>query len=252
MPILLPFLSISPPPYPPAHICPDSAPAPGSHSPTRRRSSCIPSTPLQTRSSLTSGSLVLPSRRGYRIPPTPQRSRPTLASWISSTGAYPPLLGPNYTRSAEACPCSSAPAIRSRVSHRGSRLERNMHVEEETGSHHWHRRLGRCQNGPVWHIAGGTGRDNWRRGAADWHWHPRHEDFRAQFWCAFYAKAGDISYQDREAIEIARLLGLFLVYGFDLLAAASGRERRGRKTRPDAYSCASRPLSCAAGLGREV
>jgi hypothetical protein len=48
-----------------------------------------------------------------------------------------------------------------------------------------------------------------------WLFHPSHDDLRRQFWKTFYGVTGDLSDDDRRAIEVGRVLGLFRTYGFD-------------------------------------
>ncbi|KAK1770068.1 hypothetical protein QBC33DRAFT_567425 [Phialemonium atrogriseum] len=45
--------------------------------------------------------------------------------------------------------------------------------------------------------------------------HPCHYSLWKEFWDTFYGVMGDLSDCDQRAIEIARILGLFLAYGFD-------------------------------------
>ena len=45
--------------------------------------------------------------------------------------------------------------------------------------------------------------------------HPNHEQLRMEFWKTFYELTGDLSDDDRQAIEVGRLLGLFRTHGFD-------------------------------------
>lgn len=51
--------------------------------------------------------------------------------------------------------------------------------------------------------------------SSSWHFHPGHERLRSQFWDTFYTVVGDLPDDDRRAIEVARVLGLFRSYGFD-------------------------------------
>ncbi|KAI5920905.1 hypothetical protein F4810DRAFT_702684 [Camillea tinctor] len=48
-----------------------------------------------------------------------------------------------------------------------------------------------------------------------WHFHPLHNTLRAQFWEEFYGDIGHVSDEDRRAIEIARMFGLFQTHGFE-------------------------------------
>lgn len=47
-----------------------------------------------------------------------------------------------------------------------------------------------------------------------WCYHPHHCSLRAQFWRTFEEAVGGVSEDDRRAIQIARMAGLFLQYGF--------------------------------------
>jgi len=48
-----------------------------------------------------------------------------------------------------------------------------------------------------------------------WHYHPQHHSLRELFWKTFEVEVGGISEHDKKAIQIARMAGLFLHYGFD-------------------------------------
>lgn len=48
-----------------------------------------------------------------------------------------------------------------------------------------------------------------------WLYHPKHEYLRDKFWETFYNVIGYLSDDDRRAIEVGRLFGLFRTYGFD-------------------------------------
>ncbi|KAI0408312.1 hypothetical protein F4802DRAFT_549313 [Xylaria palmicola] len=48
-----------------------------------------------------------------------------------------------------------------------------------------------------------------------WFFHPNHKNLRMQFWKTFYESIGYLSDDDRRAIEIGRIFGLFRTYGFD-------------------------------------
>ena len=48
-----------------------------------------------------------------------------------------------------------------------------------------------------------------------WLYHPKHEYLRDKFWETFNKIVGYLSDDDRQAIEIGRLFGLFRTYGFD-------------------------------------
>ena len=93
-------------------------------------------------------------------------------------------------------------------------LENNIHVDEATG----------CITGIDWahtivgpfgvSIAGletvlGV------QTMKEWHLHPNHIDLRKHFWETFYREIGHVSGEDRHAIEVARLFGLFRTHGFE-------------------------------------
>lgn len=50
-----------------------------------------------------------------------------------------------------------------------------------------------------------------------WHFYPSHKHLRKEFWKSFFAVTGDLSADDRQAIEIGRMFGLFRTHGFDRL-----------------------------------
>ena len=94
-------------------------------------------------------------------------------------------------------------------------FEMNIHVDEATG----------CITGIVdWADAiiapfgislGGLETILGVRTLSRWYFHPRHKYLRTQFWKTFYDFTGDLSENDRQAIEIGRIFGLFRTYGFD-------------------------------------
>lgn len=47
-----------------------------------------------------------------------------------------------------------------------------------------------------------------------WHYHPHHRALRDLFWQTFEAAIGGISGDNKQTIQIARIAGLFLRYGF--------------------------------------
>lgn len=47
-----------------------------------------------------------------------------------------------------------------------------------------------------------------------WHFHPHHLELRNLFWQTFEATVGRVSDDNKQTIEIARMAGLFLRYGF--------------------------------------
>lgn len=94
-------------------------------------------------------------------------------------------------------------------------LEMNIHVDENTG----------CITGIVdWADAmvtpfgtslGGLEIVLGVQTSSRWLFHPEHNFLRAQFWKTFYDLTGHISDDDKRAIEVGRLFGLFRTYGFD-------------------------------------
>lgn len=47
-----------------------------------------------------------------------------------------------------------------------------------------------------------------------WRYHPQYRALRGQFWETFEDAVGGVSASDKETIEIARMAGIFLQYGF--------------------------------------
>lgn len=95
-------------------------------------------------------------------------------------------------------------------------LEMNIHVDEETG---------RIAGVVDWADAytAPFGLSLWgletllgvQTSSSGWKWHPDEGYLREQFWKTLYASIGHRSEDDRRAIEVARLLGLFRSSGFD-------------------------------------
>jgi hypothetical protein len=48
-----------------------------------------------------------------------------------------------------------------------------------------------------------------------WCYHPNQQKLRDLFWVTFYDTIGQDSEERREIIEVARLIGIFLEYGFE-------------------------------------
>lgn len=48
-----------------------------------------------------------------------------------------------------------------------------------------------------------------------WFFHPDHNLLREKFWSAFYDITGYLADDDRRAIEVGRVFGLFRTHGFD-------------------------------------
>ncbi|KAI0650000.1 hypothetical protein C8Q79DRAFT_997949 [Trametes meyenii] len=110
-------------------------------------------------------------------------------------------------------------------------LENNIHVIPETG-----RIAGICDwkdatIGPFGVSLGGLetmlGIRTWTEG---WAYHANQQELRDMFWEVFYKAVGDISQKQKELIEVARLVGLFLDNGFmwaddeNRVAASEGYE----------------------------
>lgn len=55
-----------------------------------------------------------------------------------------------------------------------------------------------------------------------WHYHPHHHSLRDLFWQTFETDVGGVSEEDKQSVQIARMAGLFLRYGFAW--ADGGRE----------------------------
>lgn len=94
-------------------------------------------------------------------------------------------------------------------------LENNIHVDPNTG-----RLMGICdwkdtEVSPFGMSLGGLetmlGTDSWVRG---WCYHANQQELRALFWETFWSAMGSVSEEQKERIEIARLVGLFLANGF--------------------------------------
>ncbi|KAK1992431.1 hypothetical protein LX36DRAFT_644767 [Colletotrichum falcatum] len=62
------------------------------------------------------------------------------------------------------------------------------------------------------------------RAGASWVFHSDHLYLREQFWETFHGAIGDISDEDRRAIETGRLFGLFRIYGFNSAPEKEGAE----------------------------
>ena len=48
-----------------------------------------------------------------------------------------------------------------------------------------------------------------------WRYHAKHQELRDLFWTSFYQAMGKVSEEQKELIEVARLVGLFLDNGFE-------------------------------------
>lgn len=102
------------------------------------------------------------------------------------------------------------------VPHHTDLLENNIHVEKQTG-----RMTGVCDwkdtiIGPFGLSLGGLetmlGTRTMKEG---WVYHPNQQELRTLFWATFWeAMPGDVSPDQKELIEVARLVGLFMDNGF--------------------------------------
>lgn len=94
-------------------------------------------------------------------------------------------------------------------------LENNIHVSTETG-----RIAGICDwkdttIGPFGVSLGGLETMLGIRSMEEsWVYHANQQELRDLFWGAFYKAMGTVSEEQRELIEVARLVGLFLDNGF--------------------------------------
>ena len=117
------------------------------------------------------------------------------------------------------------------VPHHTDLLENNIHVSTETG-----RITGICDwkdtvIGPFGVSLGGLetmlGISTW---SECWVYHANQQELRDLFWGVFYESMGNISKEQKELIEVARLVGLLLDNGFRWLddktkvAASEGHE----------------------------
>ncbi|KAI0089319.1 hypothetical protein BDY19DRAFT_890074 [Irpex rosettiformis] len=129
----------------------------------------------------------------------PERFRPTLDALISR---FPLLFDDNWPL----------------VPHHTDLLENNIHVSTQTG-----RLEGICDwrdatIGPFGVSLGGLetmlGIRRWKEG---WVYHANQQELRDLFWASFYRAMGNVSEKQKELIEVARLVGLFLDNGFKWL-----------------------------------
>ena len=97
----------------------------------------------------------------------------------------------------------------------GDILENNIHVEEATGH------ITGVVDWPDAFVApfglslGGVEILLGIQTHKDWHFHPSHVSLRQQFWDTFNSKIGQVSELDKRSIEIARLMGLLQMHGFE-------------------------------------
>ena len=101
------------------------------------------------------------------------------------------------------------------VPHHTDLLENNIHVNPQTGE-----MTGICDwkdtiIGPFGLSLGGLetmlGVRTWKEG---WVYHHNQQELRDLFWATFWEVMGDISEDQKELIEVARLVGLFMDNGF--------------------------------------
>jgi hypothetical protein len=95
-------------------------------------------------------------------------------------------------------------------------LEMNIHVHEATGRITGIVDWADAIIAPFGTSLGGLETILGVRTSSYWYFHPSHNNnLRTQFWKTFYEVTGYLSENDRQAIEIGRMLGLFRTYGFD-------------------------------------
>lgn len=94
-------------------------------------------------------------------------------------------------------------------------LEMNIHVDEGTGRITGIVDWGEAMVAPFGTSIGGLETILGVQTSAGWYFHPRHRHLRMQFWKTFYEATGYIPEEDRRAIQIARIFGLFRTHGFD-------------------------------------
>ncbi|KAI1475842.1 hypothetical protein F4774DRAFT_428645 [Daldinia eschscholtzii] len=94
-------------------------------------------------------------------------------------------------------------------------FEMNIHVDEESGGITGIVDWADAKIAPFGTSLGGLETLLGVRTSSRWHFHPLHNTFREQFWKEFYETIGYVSDEDRRAIEIVRMFGLFRTHGFD-------------------------------------
>lgn len=98
-------------------------------------------------------------------------------------------------------------------------LENNIHVDEDTGRItgivDWQDAIIAPFGVSLGYIEIVLG----VRSERTWHLHHDHGSLRKQFWDTLYVAIGEISEADHQSIEVARLFGLFKLYGFEENAA---------------------------------
>jgi hypothetical protein len=97
----------------------------------------------------------------------------------------------------------------------GDILENNIHVDEVTGHVtgivDWHDAF----VAPFGLSLGGVEILLGIQTNEDWHFHPFHHELRQKFWERFNIEVGEVSELDKQAMEVARLMGLFQMHGFE-------------------------------------
>ncbi|KAH7190877.1 hypothetical protein DER44DRAFT_707834 [Fusarium oxysporum] len=97
----------------------------------------------------------------------------------------------------------------------GDILENNIHVDEATGHItgivDWHDAF----IAPFGLSLGGVEILFGLQSNKNWHFHPSHVKLRQQFWERFNTEVSNVSESDKQAMEVARLMGLFKMFGFE-------------------------------------
>jgi hypothetical protein len=94
-------------------------------------------------------------------------------------------------------------------------LDMNIHVDEGTGRITGIVDWADAIFGPFGTSLGGLETLLGVQTLTHWYFHPSHKSLRTQFWETFYEVTGDLSADDRRAIEIGRMFGLFRTHGFN-------------------------------------
>jgi hypothetical protein len=94
-------------------------------------------------------------------------------------------------------------------------LEMNIHVDVNTGHITGIVDWAEAHISPFGLSLGGLETIIGVQTSSGWHFHPQEKLLRKHFWHTFHAAAGSLSDKDRQAIEVARLFGLFREHGFD-------------------------------------
>jgi len=94
-------------------------------------------------------------------------------------------------------------------------LEMNIHVNEDTGHITGIVDWADAKIAPFGTSLGGLETVLGVQTSSSWFFHPDHNFFRERFWGAFYGLIGPLADDDRRAINIGRMFGLFRTHGFD-------------------------------------